>query len=175
MGYYLGIQGVQKGPFPASELLGQGLRPETLVWTEGMTNWERADSVAELASLFQRPVSPPTPQPVPMGQPSYQPNQPAQPNQFLAYETPPPSLTNGMAIASMVLGIVSFPMMIFYCMGIIPAVLAIVFGFIARAKVKRGETVVGGGMAMAGIILGVVHAVLLVFVIALAVAFARSH
>lgn len=59
----------------------------------------------------------------------------------------PPSSTpgKGLAIASMVCGIVSF-----FCFGIILGVLAVIFGAVAKNK---GYT---GGMATAGIVLGVV-------------------
>ena len=58
---------------------------------------------------------------------------------------PPPQRTNGLAIASMVLGILWL-----YWIG---SVLALVFGYIARRQIReRGES--GAGMAMAGIVLG---------------------
>lgn len=57
----------------------------------------------------------------------------------------PPRPTNGMAVASMVLGILWI-----YWIG---SVLALVFGYIARNQIQqRGEG--GAGMAMAGIVLG---------------------
>jgi len=52
MNYFLAVGGEQRGPFPKEQLLGQGLRPETLVWADGMPQWLRADSVVDLASLF---------------------------------------------------------------------------------------------------------------------------
>jgi Domain of unknown function (DUF4190) len=58
---------------------------------------------------------------------------------------PAPQRTNGMAIASLVLGILWI-----YWIG---SILALVFGYIARSQIKqRGEA--GAGMALAGIILG---------------------
>ncbi len=57
----------------------------------------------------------------------------------------PPQRTNGMAIASMVLGILWL-----YWIG---SILALVFGYVAKKQIReRGET--GGGMATAGIVLG---------------------
>lgn len=50
--YYIAIGSAQKGPFPREHLLAQGLRPDTMVWTDGMVQWQRADSIPELASLF---------------------------------------------------------------------------------------------------------------------------
>jgi TM2 domain-containing membrane protein YozV len=50
--YFMAVGNTQQGPFPREHLLTQGLRPETMVWTEGMPQWQRADSIPELASLF---------------------------------------------------------------------------------------------------------------------------
>lgn len=58
----------------------------------------------------------------------------------------------GMAIASMVLGIVSF-----FCFGIITAPLAIIFGGVAKSKGYKG------GMATAGIVCGAVGLGILLF------------
>ena len=68
--------------------------------------------------------------------------------------------TNGMAIASLVLGIVS----VLTCccfIGIIPGILAVVFGFIARSTIDKSMGAqTGKGMALAGIILGFLSIVL---------------
>jgi hypothetical protein len=70
--------------------------------------------------------------------------------------------TNGMAIASMVLGILWV-----YWVG---SVLALIFGYVARSQIRqRGQG--GDGMAVAGIVLGWIGvATLIVFVIILAAA-----
>ncbi len=66
------------------------------------------------------------------------------------YGYPAVPQNNGLAIASMVC---SF---FFWVYGI-PAVLAIIFGFIARSQIKRSNGAErGGGMALAGIIIGFV-------------------
>ena len=75
---------------------------------------------------------------------------PMQPN----YSYPPQSQSSGLAIASMVLGIVS----LFFCIWYIAipcGILAIIFGVIAGNKAKAG---LGGGegMAKAGLIMGVI-------------------
>jgi TM2 domain-containing membrane protein YozV len=64
MNYYLAIGGEQHGPFPRAELLAQGMRRDTMVWTEGMGQWQRADCVADLATLFASPASAPPPPPM---------------------------------------------------------------------------------------------------------------
>ncbi|MGB8198045.1 MAG: DUF4190 domain-containing protein [Acidimicrobiales bacterium] len=69
--------------------------------------------------------------------------------------------TNGLAIASMVLGIV--------WVWWIGSILALIFGFVARRQIReRGQR--GDGMAIAGIVLGCVGAATLILVIILAVA-----
>lgn len=76
----------------------------------------------------------------------------------------PPVRTNGLAVASLVC---SF---FFWVYGV-PAVLAVVFGFVARAQIRRANgTQTGGGLALAGIIVGFVGlAVTVAVVIAVAV------
>ena len=78
------------------------------------------------------------------------------------YGYPPPRRTNGLAIASMVLGIVWL-----YWLG---SVLALVFGYIARRQIReRGES--GDGMAIAGIVLGWVGIGLAVLAVVAGIAF----
>jgi hypothetical protein len=62
------------------------------------------------------------------------------------YAMVPQTSTNGMAIASMVLGIVWI-----YWIG---SVLAIVFGHISLNQIKRNPYQTGRGMAIAGLVLG---------------------
>ena len=75
--YYIGINNKQLGPFPINQLLINGMKPDTLVWCQGMAGWEKAINVPELAVLF-------TPQqPVNYAQPQYQ-----QPYQQPQYQQP---------------------------------------------------------------------------------------
>ena len=74
---------------------------------------------------------------------------------------PPPQRTNGMAVASMVLGILWI-----YWIG---SILALVFGYIARNQIReRGES--GSGMAVAGIVLGWVGVGILALVLLIGIA-----
>ena len=70
--YFIAESGTQKGPFTAEELAGQGVRPDTMVWAEGMTEWQRVDQVsglqgvlgsipAPMAPAVPAPMSPPPP------------------------------------------------------------------------------------------------------------------
>ncbi|HOM02178.1 MAG TPA: DUF4190 domain-containing protein [Acetivibrio sp.] len=63
--------------------------------------------------------------------------------------------TNGFAIASLVLGISNFLLSCCCGLGIIPSILAVVFGFMAKNKIKQSNGLEkGDGLALAGIILG---------------------
>ena len=89
----------------------------------------------------------------PYGQ--YPPPQPYQ--QPPQYGYGPPCPTNGMAIASLVLGILWI-----YGLG---AILALVFGYMAKKQIReRGEG--GCGLATAGIVLGWIGIVGLVLILA---------
>ena len=94
-------------------------------------------------------------QPQLYGQPAHG-QQPYGPPPY-GYGYPPPQRTNGMAIASMVLGILWL-----YWIG---SILALVFGYVAKKQIReRGES--GGGMATAGIVLGWVGiGILVVFIL----------
>ncbi|MFD7549685.1 DUF4190 domain-containing protein [Streptomyces sp. NPDC059816] len=70
--------------------------------------------------------------------------------------TPPPR--NGMGIAALVLGVVGVLLglvVIFFWMSWLPALLALVFGCIGLSHVRKGVAT-NRGMALAGVILGVV-------------------
>lgn len=89
--------------------------------------------------------------PPPPGQPGYGPGYSA------------PNRNNGMSIASLVLGIVGIPL----CFLFVPSVLAVIFGAVALNQIGNDPGQSGRGRAIAGIVLGVVALVLVVFVIAL--------
>jgi len=65
-----------------------------------------------------------------------------------------------MSIASLVLGILSIPM----CFLFLPAILAIVFGFVGLGQIKNRPGQSGRGLSIAGIILGGIGLVLPVVV-----------
>ena len=54
MKYYLNTNGQQGGPFELSELLINGLTPQSYVWNETMTNWAPAMQVPEVVALLQQ-------------------------------------------------------------------------------------------------------------------------
>jgi hypothetical protein len=63
--------------------------------------------------------------------------------------------TNGLAVASLVLGIVGIPGV--FALFNIFSILALIFGLVSRSQIqKSGGTQGGAGMAMAGIVLGTI-------------------
>ena len=94
--------------------------------------------------------------------PAYPPA-PGQPYGYPPYGyAPAPMRTSGMAIASLVLGLVWI-----YWVG---SILAVIFGHLALNETKRDPRVGGRGMAVAGLVLGYIGlAVLVIALIALAV------
>jgi hypothetical protein len=185
MDYYIGINGTQQGPFKLQELLSRGLRADSLVWAEGMPDWQRADAVPEVAALFQAPASAvaqsappqpsePAPAPnhfAPVGSEAAPGANASQQHGMLGYQSYAEVPKNGFAVASMVLGIVSYPMCIFWYLGAVTAILAIVFGFLARSRISSGQTSVGSGMALAGLILGFVWFGLILIMLAFVLVF----
>lgn len=50
--YYIVEGDTRVGPLSIQQLSERGIEPSTLVWTAGMADWARADTVPELASLL---------------------------------------------------------------------------------------------------------------------------
>jgi hypothetical protein len=66
---------------------------------------------------------------------------------------------NGLAVASMILGIISIPAMCGYFVGgLFPGILAIIFGHIARGQIRRDQST-GDGMAVAGLVMGYISTI----------------
>lgn len=77
--------------------------------------------------------------------------------------------TSGLAVASLVLGIVGF-VIGWFTLGL-PSILAVVFGHIARGRIRRAKGgVAGSGMALAGLILGYLLIGFLVVTVLVAIA-----
>lgn len=68
---------------------------------------------------------------------------------------------NQLALWSMITGIVAFPLLCMCGIGLLPAIVALVLGFIARGQIQKSQgTETGMGQALAGIILGAIGVVL---------------
>jgi hypothetical protein len=86
---------------------------------------------------------------------------------YQQYPPPYQQSTNGFAIASMVLGILWL-----YGVG---AILALVFGYIARKQIREsGGRQKGGGMAVAGIVLGWIGSASLLIIVIVVIAHAQN-
>lgn len=59
MQYYTSDGSNRQGPFELEQLASAGLQPHTLVWREGMSEWQRADAMPELARFLRAPAGPP--------------------------------------------------------------------------------------------------------------------
>lgn len=134
--WYYGSPAGQTGPVGDDEiraLIASGaVAAETLVWRDGMQDWTPMRMVPELNGY---PVNP------------YQ-----APYQMVPAYYPQPIPNSGLAIASMVCGIVGYCTCYFVIVLAIPAVIC---GHLALSQIKNSPTPLGGrGMAIAGLILG---------------------
>lgn len=130
---------------------------------------------ARLPAAAQQPAPPMwQPPPPPAGQaPAYgtpQPPPPYGPPGGLVRQPP----SEGMAVASLVLGIASYPFICAFGGGLIFAVLGVVFGYLARNKIDESNGALGGRqMAVAGIVLGwisiALHLIVAIVVIVLVI------
>ena len=87
------------------------------------------------------------------------------------YQQPPQS--NGMAIASLILGIISIPISCCYGIGLIFGIIAIILGFVSKSK---NDPVSGklSGLALAGIICGAIGCAFSVIMIIIYIAAASE-
>ena len=58
--FYIIVNGNQEGPFTIEQLKSKGIQRESLVWTEGLDNWTKAEHVALLNDLLKS-MPPPMP------------------------------------------------------------------------------------------------------------------
>jgi hypothetical protein len=155
--WYYEKNGSQLGPTETSELRPLFERGElhggSLIWREGMPDWSPASQVDEFKDLvatapaFVAPAAPAHPQPRPMD-PSMM-----------------PPKTNGLAVTSMILGIVSLPLSLFCAIGILLGLPAIICGHIARGKIRTSNgSETGNGFALTGLITGYLDVVLNIIV-----------
>ena len=77
---------------------------------------------------------------------------------------PPSGGRNGLAVASLVLGIISIPM----CFLFIPGLLAVVFGIVALSQIGGNPGQAGRGQAIAGLVLGIISLLFIVLAIVFA-------
>ncbi|HAD14419.1 MAG TPA: hypothetical protein DCF33_18510 [Saprospirales bacterium] len=58
--YYIAIDNQQQGPFTLDELRAKGIQRDTLVWTEGLANWTKAEYLPFFKDILKA-VPPPLP------------------------------------------------------------------------------------------------------------------
>jgi hypothetical protein len=139
----IGTDQRQYGPITADVLRGwiaQGrVNGQTQIQAEGSSDWRPISEFPEFATALSGPVSPPPPPPTsPAATPTPAPISFPQPSQ--------PTKTSGMAIASLVLGLLTFP-----TCGV-GGLLGLIFGIVAIIKISNSEgRLRGKGMAIAGI------------------------
>jgi hypothetical protein len=137
-----------------------------------------------------QPPPPPTPPPYPYSQPYPPPPQPyagysapppqpyagysaPPPQPYAGYSAPPVGPRNGLGIASLIIAIIALVTCASVVLGVILGIVAIVIGFAARGRVKRGEAN-NGGVAIAGIVLGFIAIIASLAFIAIWVAVFRE-
>jgi hypothetical protein len=165
MEYYFAEGNQQRGPHALEELSSFGLKPEMLVWRDGLPEWVPAGTLPELASLFS------SVQQVMAVAPTVAPAATLVPGQ-VAIAAPPLAYQgvgsnsgnqNGMAIAALVLGIVALVTILCDGFGLIPGILAIIFGVLSRKQIRRTDAQ-GYGMATAGLVCGSIAVGLVVLI-----------
>jgi Domain of unknown function (DUF4190) len=108
--------------------------------------------------------------PTPVGAPQYPTQYPTTGySQFPSNQPGVRTRTNGLAVASLVCAIAGF---LFF----IPAILGIIFGFVARSQIRQSGGRQGGdGLAVAGILVGFAWVVLFIIVFVVSAASTNSN
>jgi hypothetical protein len=150
--WYYTMGGQQQGPVPLDHLkhwlTGGQLQPTELVWREGMPNWIAASQVPELQG-FAPATSGAAAAGFQQAGGTY-----AQP---VNYQTPygghDPAVRAQISKAktSMILGIVGL-----ICVGFILGIIAVVMASQALSSMKQTRSEEGKGMAVAGMVLGII-------------------
>jgi type II secretory pathway pseudopilin PulG len=135
MQYHVAKNGEKSGPFEKEEVYRRLVAGEfagtDLGWHEGMGEWE------PLAKLL-----PPQTTAIPAGAPVFRPTV-TRPNMV-----PQQTQTSGMAIASMICGILGLLLWL-------PCIPAIILGHLGLSAIKKSAGALGGkGMAVAGLVMG---------------------
>ena len=145
--WYYGENGQQLGPMDESAIrtaMSDGrVTPQTLVWRDGMPNWQPLAQVPELSGSYLAPAAG-------YGAPY---------SSYSAYG-PGAGATSGLAITSMICGIVG----LVTCL--IPiGIPAVICGHMALNQINNSPVPLGGrGMAMSGLIMGYIQVILMVVI-----------
>jgi hypothetical protein len=147
MEIHIAHNGQRLGPFSLAEVQGKidasELQRTDLAWTDGKPDWVSLEKIEGL--VWPGPPAIPVP-----GLPPAQMRSPV-PLNAGPYPAPNPRPTSGLAITSLITGILS----ITFVVPLISSIVAIVTGHMARAEIKRTNGSLGGdGMAVAGLVTG---------------------
>lgn len=127
------------------------IKEGTLVWNETMSDWKPCSDVRPDLFGIAASSSPDNSIPAYTTQPTV--DQPTTAQPAVPPSAPPtPSQNDGLAIASLVCGICGF---VCYPIGLFLGLAAVICGHISRKRlVERTGSTDGGGLALAGLILG---------------------
>ncbi|NNM30058.1 MAG: DUF4339 domain-containing protein [Akkermansiaceae bacterium] len=162
--------GAQEGPVDLAtlqaKLQGGELSPTDLVWREGMAEWTAAEKVPEVAPSAAVPGTAAAPE-VP-SQTAAAAASGAAPMTPPAGSPAPP--VSGLAIASLVCGILGLVSCYVHALFALPAVIC---GHMAMGRIKAAPGEVGGrGLALGGVIMGYIGLLLQILTIAALAIFA---
>ncbi|HEY1121519.1 MAG TPA: GYF domain-containing protein [Haloferula sp.] len=178
MNWFYAKNGSQQGPLSTDEIksriaMGE-IGPSDLAWCEGMSDWMPVGQIPQLK--IEAPVREETPPPAfgapaPSSSPYQSPASPAAapvPGQLM----PGQKQSQGLAIGSMVCGILAFiACCAWYFAGPLGLV-AVILGHIAMSKIKANPVANGGkGMARTGLILGYIGLVVSILLAAFTIWF----
>ncbi len=152
--WFYGIGDTQHGPVEEGRfeaLIASGvIKPTTLVWREGMPDW--------IELRVMRPAMPP-----PIGNPYASPNLGSRSGSIQYYGAP--TTTSGLAIASMVCGILGLLTCFVYIPGVC-GLAAVICGHLGMNSIRSSPYPLDGrGMCIAGLITGYIAITLQVFMI----------
>jgi uncharacterized membrane protein YphA (DoxX/SURF4 family) len=161
MNWYYAKNGNQQGPLPTEDMkdriaMGE-ISATDLAWCEGMGDWAPIGEIPQLKVEVPAKAEEPGLAPVEVLEPSpySAPVAPAAAPVAARQSLPGQPLSQGLATASLVCGILS---LIGCCLWPVSgplAVVAIVLGFVALGKAKSNPAAYGGkGMAKSGLIIG---------------------
>jgi hypothetical protein len=164
MNIFVQHNGQQLGPFSEADLQAKiaagAVAPTDLVWWDGQAGWiplAQSPYGAMPAVPGALPPPPPTPIPVTVAGAPHAPSL-------------TPGQTPGLAIASLICGVLGF----FLC-GIFTSIPAIITGHMARRKIRQNPSLSGGGIALAGIIMGYVASALFLLIVSISVLIALGN
>lgn len=160
MNWYYAKNGHQNGPLPTEDIIDRiamgEIAPTDLAWCEGMGDWLPVGQIPQLKVEVPVKEATPAAPAAPTGASPYQapaaaPAAAAAPS----YVAPGQAPAQGLAIGSLVCGILGLVGCCFWPISGPLAIVAIVLGFVTLSKAKANPSAVGGkGMAKAGLITG---------------------